>query len=211
VHNAARARDNLRAVRLQRLSSADTARQARHASKGLSRFARALVARHESIATPLERTLIPDLLCAVRRARILSGITTGIIPAAATTGMLLGFGIRLGAPSRVFYTIGMIVAGANAADGPRTSTLVAILGFVLQLVATLSCGVAYVSLIGDSGDHRVAWAITIGAAAMAAVFVCARTFAGPIALVLTPGNLFAIGVVIAITLPIGTRFAPSRV
>jgi hypothetical protein len=145
-----------------------------------------------------------DLLCAVRRERLVSGITTGIIPASATTGMLLGFGIRLGAPGRAFGAIGGVLGLS------RASTLAISLGVVLQVVATIACGVAYVALVGDSGDHPIAWAITIGAAITAAAFVVAQTFGGSIALALTPGNLVALGVVIAITLPIGMRFAPSH-
>jgi hypothetical protein len=85
------------------------------------------------------------------------------------------------------------------------------LGYGHHVATTLSFGVVYVALIGDAGEHRVAWAIAIAAAAIAAVFVSARTFAGSITLVLTPENLIAIGLVIAITLPIGMRFAPTRV
>lgn len=145
----------------------------------------------------------------MRRERIVSGITAGLIPAAATTGMFWGYGVRFGAPLRVFQTIGKIVlhAGAAAADAPRY--LVA--GLLVHLTAMLSLGVVYAALIGNAGEHRAAWAIAIAAGAVAAVFVSARTFAGSITLVLTPENLIAIGVVIAITLPIGMRFAPSRV
>jgi hypothetical protein len=149
-------------------------------------------------------------LCAVRSARLVTGVTAGIIPAAATTGMLLGFGIRLGAPARVFQGIGTIIAGPGV-SGVSTSPTTTLLGILLNIAATLTCGVVYASLVGESRDHRVAWAIAVGAAAVASAFVGARTLAGSIALVLTPGNLVAIGVVIAITLPIGMRFAPSRV
>lgn len=141
--------------------------------------------------------------------RIVSGVTTGLIPAAATTGMLWGYGVRLGAPARVFLTIGTIVlhSSGTAPGGLRY----VIAGLVVHLAAMLSFGVVYAALIGDAGEHRAAWAITTAAAAIAAVFVSARTFAGSITLVLTPENLIAIGVVIAVTLPIGMRFAPSRV
>jgi hypothetical protein len=70
--------------------------------------------------------------------------------------------------------------------------------------------VAYVSLVENENDHRIAWAIAIGAAMAAASLIVLRSFGGSIALVLTPANLVALGVVIAITLPIGMRFAPSR-
>jgi hypothetical protein len=148
------------------------------------------------------------LLCAVQRQRVVTGITTGLIPAAATGGMLLGFGIRLGSAARVFQTIGSIVMGANAGAANATRAIVA--GALLHVVVMLASGVAYVALLGDSDEQRAAWAITIGAVIAASAFVVARTFAGSIALVLTPGNLLALGVVTAITLPIGMRFAPSR-
>ena len=123
--------------------------------------------------------------------------------------MLLGFGIRLGAPARVFQAIGSVITGGSAsiAASPRAT----IAGVVLHLIVMLASGVAYAALLGDSDDQRAAWAITIGAALSACAFILAKTFAGSIALVLTPGNLVALGVVTAITLPIGMRFAPSRV
>jgi len=134
------------------------------------------------------------------------GITAGIIPAAATTGMLFGYGIRLGQPTLVFQAIGAIATAMSFM--PRIAALV---GLLIHIVTTLACGILYVVLIGESRDNRFAWAIAIGGAAAAAAFVVARTFGGSIALVLTPGNLVSLGVVIAITLPMGMRFAPSRV
>jgi hypothetical protein len=140
---------------------------------------------------------------------IVRGITVGMIPAAATTGMLWGYGVRVGAPERVFAAIGAVVlgTGTQAAFGP----LYVLAGALVHVAAMLSFGVAYAAVTREQGEHPVAWAIAIAGAAIAAVFVSARTFAGSITLVLTPGNLIAIGVVIAITLPIGMRFAPSRV
>ena len=120
--------------------------------------------------------------------------------------MLLGYGIRLGQALRVFEAIGG-VAGAMTS----TPRLAALVGFLLHVVLMLACGVLYAALIREYGDNRFAWAIAIGAAAAAVAFVVARTFGGSIALALTPGNLVTLGVVIAITLPIGMRFAPSHV
>jgi hypothetical protein len=144
----------------------------------------------------------------VRWPRLVTGITTGIIPAAATTGMLLGYGLRLGAASRVFQAIGSVLLGAAGDSASRAAA--AGVGIVLHVAATLACGIAYVTFASESENHRIAWAIAIGAAASAIAFLAVRTFAGSIALVLTPGNLIALGAVIAITLPIGMRFAPTR-
>lgn len=145
----------------------------------------------------------------MHRPRLVTGITTGIIPAAATTGMLLGYGLRLGAASRVFQAIGAVFLGP-AGESAIRSPLATTVGIVLHVAATLACGVAYAAFAGDSEDHRFAWAIAIGAAVSAIAFLAVRTVAGSIALVLTPGNLIAIGAVIAITLPIGMRLAPTR-
>ena len=125
--------------------------------------------------------------------------------------MLLGYGLRLGAASRVFQAIGSVLLGTASESASRlSSSMAAGVGIVLHVAATLACGIAYVTFAGESEDHRIAWAIAIGAAVSAIAFLAVRTFAGSIALVLTPGNLIAIGVVIAITLPIGMRFAPTR-
>jgi hypothetical protein len=123
--------------------------------------------------------------------------------------MLLGYGIRLGAPWRVLQAVGGILVRAGA-DGANHPVLATGVGLALHLVVTLACGIAYVTLTREAREHRVAWAIAIGAAVDAAAFIVARTFGGSIALALTPGNLVAIGVAIAISLPIGMRFAFSR-
>lgn len=143
----------------------------------------------------------------MRREQIVSGITTGLIPAGATLGMLIGFGMRLGSATRVVRAIGEMALGGSfrAAAGAYVAA-----GVLLDVIAMLACGVAYAVLLGDTGKHRVAGAITVAGTAVAAAIVAVRTFAGSIALVLTPANFIAIGVVIAISLPIGMRFAPSR-
>jgi hypothetical protein len=145
----------------------------------------------------------------VNRKLIVIGVTTGTIPAAATLGMLIGFGVRVGAPMRVLQVLGEIALHGRALGAAEAPYVVA--GAVLHLLAMLSCGVVYVALLRDAGEHRAAWAVAIAATAISVVFVAARTFAGSIALVLTPANIIALGVVIALTLPIGMRFAPTRV
>lgn len=124
--------------------------------------------------------------------------------------MMFGYGIRLGAASRVFQAIGSVLLGTAGESRSGHAWLAIAVGIVLHIAATLACGVMYAAFAGESEKHPIAWAIAIGAASSALAFVAVRTFAGSIALVLTPGNLIAIGAVIAITLPIGMRFAPTR-
>jgi hypothetical protein len=128
------------------------------------------------------------------------GITTGIVPAAAVVGMLLGFGVRAGAPASAFHALGALFAGAGA-----------FVGGVLAVALMLVCGVLYVVLVARERQHWLAWAIAIGAGAAAVLLVLARLRGGGFALVLPIGNLIEIGVVIAIALPIGMRFALPRV
>ena len=119
--------------------------------------------------------------------------------------MLLGYGLRGGGAGRVFNAIGSTLVSASS------SSVVTLAGLVIHVAIMLASGVLYVTLVDDAREHRIAWAITIGGAIAAIVFILVRVFGGSIALVITPGNLVAIGVVIAITLPLGMRFAPSRV
>lgn len=151
-------------------------------------------------ADALEHATIARLLCAVQRDRLVTGITTGLVPAAAVLGMVLGFGMRAGAPARGFVAVGETFLGSGAVGGA-----------LLLLVLALLCGLAYISLVARERQHWLAWAITIGAVATIVMLVWSRARGGGIALVLSTGNLFEIGVVIAITLPIGMRFALPQV
>ena len=128
------------------------------------------------------------------------GITTGLVPAAAVMGMVLGFGMRAGGAARAFAAFGETFLGAGAAGG-----------ILLLLVFSVLCGFAYISVVARERQHWLAWAITIGAVATILMLVWSRARGGGIALVLSTGNLFEIGVVIAITLPIGMRFALPQV
>lgn len=128
------------------------------------------------------------------------GITTGMVPAAALMGMLLGFGLRAGAPRRALAAFGATFLGAGAVAG----------GIVI-VVLMLVCGVAYVALVARERQHWLAWAMMLAVLAVALMVVCSRLRGGGIALALSIGNLIEIGVVIAITLPIGMRFALPKV
>lgn len=141
----------------------------------------------------------------MHRNGIVTGITVGAIPAAATSGMLLGYGLRAGGAARAFSAIGSLISMS------RNPLWTALLGIGVHVLAILACGVLYASLVQRRGENDFAWAIAIGGGVAAILFVVARAGGGSIALVLTPANLVAIGVIIAITLPIGMRFAPSRV
>lgn len=123
------------------------------------------------------------------------GITTGTVPAAAISGMLLGFGMRSGSPGRAFEAFGV---GALA-------------GVLLVNVLMLLCGVVYVAVVAQKRQLRMAWTIAITVAAIAVMLVCERLAGGDVARVLSTPNLIELGVVLAIALPIGMRLALSQV
>src|SRR5690349_23549538 len=100
--------------------------------------------------SPLEWRLTGGFLCAVRRPRLVMGITSGIIPAAATTGMLFGYGIRLGGASRVFQAIGSMLLRTSGENMSGSSLPATVVGVVLHVVATVACGIAYAALAGES-------------------------------------------------------------
>jgi hypothetical protein len=122
--------------------------------------------------------------------------------------MLVGYGIRLGAPTRAYYAISAIVLGADASL--RSGAIPLLAGVLLHIAFVLACGAIYTHLVGESRQHPVAWAIAVGGLAAILCLIIARARAGTIALALTPGNLIAVGAVLAFTLPIGMRFALSR-
>lgn len=128
------------------------------------------------------------------------GITTGIVPAAAMLGMLLGFGLRDGAPAAAFEALGAALFGAGALTGA-----------LVVVVVGLLCGVAYISAVARQRQHWMIWAIAIGAAVAVILLLCRRATGGGFALVLSAGNSIEIGVVIAFALPIGMRFALPQV
>lgn len=119
--------------------------------------------------------------------------------------MLLGYGLRAGGIGRAFAAIGAILIG------PRAPFWSALLGLVVEVAVVLSCGGLYAWLTQPVGENRFAWAVAIGGSVAAILLLLARAAGGSIALVLTPGDVVAIGVTIAVALPIGMRLAPSRV
>jgi hypothetical protein len=119
--------------------------------------------------------------------------------------MLVGYGLRGGGAGRVFRAIGATILSVPS------SAFLTLTGVILHVVVMLACGVLYVSLVTNGDEHRFAWAIAIGAAIAAIALILVRALGGSIALMMTPGSFVALGVVTAVTLPIGMRFAPSRV
>jgi hypothetical protein len=147
----------------------------------------------------------------VRRHVVVSGITSGILAASATSGALVGFGIRLGTLARVFNAIGSIVLGPEAFAVYGYAASPTLVGALLHICAMIVCGLVYVSLVTISHGREIAWALVLSAATMVlAWFLARRVGVGP-AVLLPAGNLLVLAAVLAGALIIGMRLAPVEV
>ncbi|HKO16946.1 MAG TPA: hypothetical protein VJU87_11955 [Gemmatimonadaceae bacterium] len=142
----------------------------------------------------------------MRRDWILAGLTTGVLAASSTAGALLAFGLRLGTPARPFNAIGALLLGGDAMQVFGFAAGPTLVGVLLHLVAVVACGVLYAALVGRKG-HSVAWAIVLAILALAASWAIGHSLGVGLAPLLPLGNLIVLGVVLALSLPIGMRFA----
>jgi hypothetical protein len=81
---------------------------------------------------------------------------------------------------------------------------------VLMVILMLLCGVLHVAIVARQRQRRSAWAIAIAIAAVAIIVACSRLAGGDVARVLSARKFIELGVVLAIVLPIGMRFALSQ-
>ena len=150
------------------------------------------------------------LLCAVRRPRDVAGITAGVIAASATAGSLLGFGIHVGAPARLFNAVAGIVLGQGVQGESAFSAGPTLIGVLLHVTGMIVLGVLYAVLVWRWRGYTLAWSGVMAAVALAVFLVLARLFGVGPAAVLPIGKLIVLGVVLALALPIGMRLALSR-
>jgi hypothetical protein len=139
-----------------------------------------------------------------------AGITAGVLAASATAGALLGYGLRLGAPARPFNAIGAMLLGSGAQAAHGFSPGTTLLGIALHIGAMLGLGVVYASLTGGARRHVVVWAVILAAGALVLTYFVGRLFGVGLATILSPANVVILGVILAIALPIGMRFALPR-
>lgn len=82
------------------------------------------------------------------------GISAGIVAAAATTGALLGFGLRQGMPARPFNVTAALVLGDAAAGSWGLHPVATPVGVVLHITGVLALGVAASLLAGQRRWRR---------------------------------------------------------
>lgn len=142
----------------------------------------------------------------VRRDWILPGLVSGVLAASSTAGALVAFGIHLGTPARPFNAIGALLLGPGAAQIYGFSAGPTIAGVLLEIAATIACGLLHARLVARRGGHLALWSIAIAAGALCTSWILARFGVG-LAALLPVGNLVVLAVVLALSLAIGIRFA----
>ena len=162
----------------------------------------------------LERRRAPRLLSAVLRERVRHGIAAGLIAAAATAGVLIGFGLARRQPLRPLNAVAHMLAGSRAFYVSGFDAVVTPLALLLHVGSVVLWGVVFAAAGARLRGGRL-WA---GAALLAAGAFVVDTTLVPARLrpgfetLLSTGELAALYVVLATSLAIGLRWsAPSRV
>ncbi len=147
----------------------------------------------------------------MRRFRVVHGITTGVVAAAATTGALVGFGLRFGTPARPFNALAAMVLGVRAQGVWRFALVPTMVGLVVHIAIMTLWGVLFVVLVDTSGDHAMWWGILLSAVAFALSWLAAIVLGVGLATLLPVGDRIVLFIVLAAALPLGMRFALSLV
>ena len=133
-----------------------------------------------------------------------------LVAAAATSGALVGFGLRLSAPALPFNAIGAVVLGP--ATLRATSFVPAtILGVALHFATMYLWSAIHGALVRRVGGHSVLSAAGVGVAAFVAMQLIARLVGAGPAVILATGNQVVLCALLAIGLVIGMRLALSTV
>lgn len=144
------------------------------------------------------------LLCFVSTHPTFSGVATGSVAAAATTGALVAMGHRLGSIALPFAAIGAVLFRRTVT---AESAVLVFTGLVLHVTIVFLWSVVFVFLVRRAQWSDVLAAIVIaGGALVTSRFVTSFTGAG-IASVLQLGDQLVLAVVYALALVVGMRFA----
>lgn len=151
----------------------------------------------------------PVCLFRVRPSSTRAGLAVGLLAASATSGALVGFGLRLGIPSRPFNAIARLVLGGRAEGVWGFTPAVTLTGVALHVTMMLVWGVVYVRLVeARRGFARLA--IAVGVAVMALLvelLVVERLLHAGVSGVLSPMQVVVVHAVLAVALAVGMRFA----
>lgn len=144
----------------------------------------------------------------MNRDDLRDGLATGIIAATATSGALIAIGRRASTAARPFNTIAGHLVGARRADAFGFIPAVTITGIALHLLLVTMAGVAVVIIARRRFAPVWLASLIITLLAAFASIGIARRGGMSLATLLTTGDLLLFYVTLAISLAVGTRFAP---
>jgi hypothetical protein len=165
----------------------------------------ALVREAKGVASP---PTLP-LLCSVQILPIRAGLRVGLFAAAATGGMLAGFGLRQGTPARPFNLLATAIAGDRAAGTWGFDPVATTVGAAVHVLVVCGYGLLFVYLLREIRGSRPWVVATLLAAALcgATLLLAPLLFGGIARTVLQPVQIVALHVVLGVALVSGMRLA----
>lgn len=136
------------------------------------------------------------------------GVATGLVAAAATGGLLVGFGLRFGTPARLFNALAAYLLGPPA-QATWSLSVVTALGIVVHVVIMVAAGIAFVQLVERSTGGAIGWAALVAAVSFGLSWVVGALFGLGLTPLLGLGERVLLAVMLALALPLGMRLALS--
>ena len=141
---------------------------------------------------------------------IRQGISAGLVAAAATTGALLGFGLRQGMPARPFNVTAAIILGDAAAGSWGFNPVATPVGIVLHIAAVMALGVVAALMVGKWRWRRSVMASVIVSAGAGILHLAVVAGRDGSVRALTAAQLIVVYLLITAGLVIGMRLARTR-
>ena len=133
-----------------------------------------------------------------------AGIVVGSVACAATTGALIAIGHRLGSAGIPFAAISAVLVHRTASAG---AVGLVFTGLILHALVIFVWSASFVWLVRRLRWGAIVAACLVGVAALGISWVIAWSTGGGLSSVLPLGDRLVYGVVLAIALMVGMRFA----
>jgi hypothetical protein len=149
------------------------------------------------------------LLSAVLRERVRQGVRAGLVAAAATAGVLVGFGVARREPLRMLNAVAHMVIGTRAYYTVGFDALATPLALALHALSVVLWGVLFAALAGRLRGARLAAAAALLAAAAFLIdyHLVPERFRPGFETLLTTGELAALYAALGASLVAGLRWA----
>ena len=142
-------------------------------------------------------------------SRIRLGLSAGFVAAAATTGALLGFGLRQGMPSRPFNVAASVILGEAAAGSWGFHRMATPVGLALHISAVVALGMLAAVLATKSRRLRTVGASVIVSFGAAILHLALLGRDASSTRALTIPQLIVVYLLMGVGLMVGMRLARS--